>query len=295
MRLSLEQLTAFCAVANEKSFSAAARKLGKSQSAISIAVANLEIDLAVNLFDRSGRYPTITNHGRSLLRDAEAILRQCSSMESRANSLESELESQLTIAIGDTIPFQLLNSLLSQFSEKFPFVDLNILHYSSSYIQQLIEQEKASLAVMCTGEHYPQDIHFKRLGNIAFANVVHKDHALAKLAHVNFDDLNQYRQLIYSPLQDKLPTSEYLNGTNQWHMESYFALMNTLCTGLGWATIPKELISELHLKDQIIELQLTSYPHTELMVGVDLLWSSSVRLGQAGSWLRDALSVTVIK
>jgi DNA-binding transcriptional LysR family regulator len=54
MRLTLEQLIAFYAVASEKSFSAAARKLGKSQSALSIAVANLEIDFGVSLFNRNG-------------------------------------------------------------------------------------------------------------------------------------------------------------------------------------------------------------------------------------------------
>ncbi|WP_158972686.1 LysR family transcriptional regulator [Paraglaciecola sp. L3A3] len=294
MRLSLEQLAAFCAVANEKSFSAAARKLGKSQSALSIAVANLEIDLAVSLFDRSGRYPVLTAHGESLLRDAEAILHQCSSMENRANSLAAELESQLTIAIDDTIPFQLLNHNLAGFADTFPFVDLNILHPSSQYIQQLIEKGDASLGIMCAGTHYPKNIQFKRLGNIVFTNVVQRNHPLAQLEQVNFDQLSQHRQLVYLPLQDKLPTSEYLNGTNQWRMESYLALMNMLCAGMGWATVPKQLIVDLQLQEQVTELQLSSYPHTEWTVGVDLVWSSSERLGQAGNWLRDALSLTSI-
>ena len=47
LRLSIEQLNAFYEVASERSFSAAARKLKKSQSALSIAVANLETDLGV--------------------------------------------------------------------------------------------------------------------------------------------------------------------------------------------------------------------------------------------------------
>ncbi|MFT2092150.1 LysR family transcriptional regulator [Paraglaciecola sp. 2405UD69-4] len=295
MRLSIEQLTAFCAVASEKSFSAAARKLGKSQSALSISVANLEIDFGVSLFDRTSRYPVLTKHGESLLRDAEAILHQCSSMENRANSLAAELESQVTIAIDETIPFQLLNHNLAGFAESFAPVDLNILHPSSQYIQQLIEQGEASLGIMCAGTHYPKNIHFKRLGNIVFANVVHREHPLAKLPQVNFEQLNQHRQLVYSPLLEKLPTSEYLSATNQWKMSSYLTLMNTLCTGMGWATVPKQLMLDLQLQDQLCELQLTSYPHTEWEVGVDLIWSSSERLGKAGSWLRDAFGVTPIK
>ena len=53
MRHSLESLAAFAQVASEGSFSAAARKLGKSQSTISETIANLEVDLNVALFDLS--------------------------------------------------------------------------------------------------------------------------------------------------------------------------------------------------------------------------------------------------
>ncbi|MCS6036963.1 LysR family transcriptional regulator [Klebsiella pneumoniae subsp. pneumoniae] len=45
------------------SFSAAARRLRKSQSTISTAIANLEADLGVTLFDRATRQPTLTPQG----------------------------------------------------------------------------------------------------------------------------------------------------------------------------------------------------------------------------------------
>lgn len=292
MRLSMEQLHAFCEVACEKSFSAAARKLKKSQSALSIAVSNLETDLGVTLFDRSGRYPKLTTNGQTLLRDAEAILQQCSSMESRANGLAAELEGQVTLAIDDTLPFRLLASHLSRFAEQFPFVELNLLHPSSQYIQQLVEQNSAGLGIMCAGENYPSHINFKRLGTIVFANVVHKDHPLAALPEVSFEQLSQHRNLVYSPLQNVLPTSEYLNGPKQWRMESYLNLTHMLAAGLGWATVPKDLMNDAKVKGQLKELKLVSYPFTEWIVGVDLIWSSNHPLGKAAGWLRDALGTT---
>ncbi len=60
MSLSLEQLQAFVTTVETGSFSAAARHLGKAQSAISTAVSNLEIDLDNSLFVRSGRYPVLS-------------------------------------------------------------------------------------------------------------------------------------------------------------------------------------------------------------------------------------------
>ncbi|MGV8783794.1 helix-turn-helix domain-containing protein, partial [Pseudomonas aeruginosa] len=57
MHLSPESLEAFVQVVSLCSFSAAARKLGKSQSTVSEAIARLEIDLGLELFDRGGRQP----------------------------------------------------------------------------------------------------------------------------------------------------------------------------------------------------------------------------------------------
>ena len=51
MNISQEQLIVFKTVMETKSFSAAARKLGKAPSAVSMSIANLEIDLDLN-FDK---------------------------------------------------------------------------------------------------------------------------------------------------------------------------------------------------------------------------------------------------
>ncbi|AOW48278.1 hypothetical protein A4R89_01350 [Acetobacter ascendens] len=63
MNVSLEQLEAFVATADAGSFSAAARRLGRAQSAISTHVANLEVDLGLELFLRTGRTPVLTPEG----------------------------------------------------------------------------------------------------------------------------------------------------------------------------------------------------------------------------------------
>lgn len=62
--LSLDQLRTFVTVANEGSFSAAARKLNRVQSAVSDLIAKLEANIGVPLFDRSNRYPTLTNKAK---------------------------------------------------------------------------------------------------------------------------------------------------------------------------------------------------------------------------------------
>jgi DNA-binding transcriptional LysR family regulator len=68
--VSLDQLRTFIAAADEGSFSAAGRRLHRAQSVVSQTLANLEGQLGVKLFDRSGHLPVLTDQGRALLVDA---------------------------------------------------------------------------------------------------------------------------------------------------------------------------------------------------------------------------------
>ena len=66
MNWTLYQLEAFVLAVNHGSFSAAARKLGRAQSRISTAIANLEVDLGFELFDRSAKLAVLTKHGEDM-------------------------------------------------------------------------------------------------------------------------------------------------------------------------------------------------------------------------------------
>src|SRR5438445_6930346 len=99
MRPSLESLSMFAEAAALGSFSAAARKLGKQQSTVSEAIANLEIDLGVTLFDRSTRRPTLTEHGRAMLVHAQQVLEASDRLDRSAQRLAGGLEAQLTLVL----------------------------------------------------------------------------------------------------------------------------------------------------------------------------------------------------
>ena len=71
--VTLDQLRTFIAAVEQGSFSAAGRKLKRAQSVVSQTLANLEGQLGLALFDRSGRYPTLTDDGRALLENARAV------------------------------------------------------------------------------------------------------------------------------------------------------------------------------------------------------------------------------
>jgi hypothetical protein len=85
--LTLDQLRTFIAAVDEGSFSAAGRKLRRAQSVVSQTLANLEAQLGIKLFDRSARYPRLTEEGRSLLPDARAVADNIDGFKARARAM----------------------------------------------------------------------------------------------------------------------------------------------------------------------------------------------------------------
>ncbi len=287
MRFSLDQLLMFVQVVKSGSFSAAGRKLGKTQSTISAAIANLETDLGVDLFDRSNRSPTLTASGHKLLIQAEAVLERCMTFEAHADCLSDNVEPSLTLAI--ETPYGPIMPVLKAFEQAFPFVDLIIRHPVHGDVSELVSSGQAVLGVAFSQPGYPEELAFQQLGKLIMLHVCHPNHPLAQLDNVTFDDLHVHRRLAFSAHASKLPSSEYLRSTQLWQAESYLALLEMVRAGLGWATLPRQLIQRELAKGELVELQLTAYPHTDWQIGVDLLWARQRPLGKAERWLKEKL------
>lgn len=289
MNISFEQIEAFVTTVQKKSFSAAGRHLGKTQSAISTAIINLEIDLSVSLFDRSGRYPELTPEGHALMREAEAILSHCSALQDRAHGLNMKVESKLAIAIDDAIPYSAVSRTLRDFEAQFPDLELEVLHLSQEDILQSVIEGKVTLGLSFVQMHYPKEVAFCRLGSITFTNAVHRSHPLANKGEIGFGDLCDFRQIVVAPHGKQLPTAEYLKSPRRWFVESYLVLLEMAKDGLGWAILPKRLVKAELESGEMVELPLAAYPFTEWVVGVDLIWSTALEQGKAASWLKAEL------
>lgn len=103
MRYSPEALTAFVETVAAGSFSAAARRLRKSQSTVSTSIAHLEADLGFELFDRSARQPVLTAQGEQVLGYVQAILAASTRLDELAVSLSAQTEARLAFVLSDTL------------------------------------------------------------------------------------------------------------------------------------------------------------------------------------------------
>lgn len=125
--LTLDQMRVLIAVSEAGSFSGGAERLGRAQSAVSYAIGNLEAQLGVTLFDRSGYRPVLTPEGRMLLADARAILLKVDTLRARARGFGEGVELGLDIALDPQFPLTVASRALKELQDAYPLVSVRVL------------------------------------------------------------------------------------------------------------------------------------------------------------------------
>ena len=145
--VSLDQLRAFIAAVDEGSFSAAARYLHRAQSAVSELIGNLEAQIGVQLFDRSGRYPVLTQAGVLLLADARSVVANVDRLKARAKGISGGLESELSAVIDVLFPFEAIAEAARQFRDEFPRTPLRLYVEALGAVYQPLLDGRCSLGI----------------------------------------------------------------------------------------------------------------------------------------------------
>lgn len=276
---SHEVLLAFVQAATQGSFSAAARKLGKSQSTISAAVASLEIDLNVTLFDRSSRKPGLTSAGHVLLQRAEDILAATSRLEMSAAQLALGVEAKLTIAMSDTYQSDRFEAALNEFEQRYPDLELECLIAECDDLIALVQSGRAHIAFAEMQEHYPPDLDRATVDeHTEIALFVSPSHPLAALSKIDRQVLQQHRELRLATIIN--PYESRAQG-RVWSAPSYLMLLEMAQGGFGWAPLPRWLVARFG-PGTLQELKVRGWPKP---VAVDALWSRLNPPGPAGSWM----------
>lgn len=284
MRYSPEALTAFVETVACGSFSAAARRLRKSQSTISTAIAHLEADIGVTLFDRSARQPVLTAEGQRVLSYVQAILAASERLDELAVSLSGETEARLAFVLSDTLHPDVLEDLLAQFDRRFPHTEFECLVGEDDDVIDLLQKGRAQVGLIEAREDYPTDIgHIRLPMQTRMAIYVSPSHPLAEQRDVEWELLQTWRELRLNTYLEKHNTPA--RGP-VWSAPNYLMLLSMAAQGLGWCALPCALVEEFSRSAQLTMLDIAGWP---MSVSIDLLWHKQAPLGAAGSWLRQYL------
>jgi len=284
MRYSPEALNAFVETVATGSFSAAARRLRKSQSTVSTAIANLEADLGFALFDRSARQPVLTEQGEQVLGYVQSILAASARLDELAVSLTAQTEARLTFVLSDTLNPDVLEDLMIQFDTRFPHTEFECLIGEEEDVIDLLQKERAQIGLTEARDVYPTGIGVIRLPmQTQMAIYVSTTHPLAAQGRVEVDELHGWRELQLSTYLER--ETPQVRGPI-WSAPNYLLLLSMAVQGFGWCALPCALVEEFAAAKSLVQISVPGWPRS---VAIDLLWNKRSPPGVAGSWLRQYL------
>ena len=285
MNINQEQLLMFKLVMETGSFSAAARKLGKVPSAVSMSIANLEIDLNLVLVERIGREPKPTAQAQVLY---EQLLVEINQWKQHALALSSGLESELNIVVVSELLHTRWTDYIVLLEREFPALQVNVFSAPQEDAHCMLFEGSAQLALMFEREQLETREQFIELKREVLVAVAAKQHPLSQFHQVSYEQILQNRQIVVAS-RDRSIKPELLFSRNYWRTDNHHSACNMIQQGLGWGVLPLEMINEQpHLQEQLQVLQLLDFtPKFEYFV--DLVWSRETRLGTAAHFLINHL------
>ena len=288
--LSLDQLRVLVTIADTGSFSAAGRKLGRVQSAISQTIATLEAAQGVALFDRGGHRPLLTDVGRVLVDQARLVLASAARFEAVAAGTRQGLEPELTLAIDPLVPTTPLIDSLRALSETFADLPVNFSTEGLGGALRRLRGGSAALGICLLLPDVPEDIAAYPLLRIAMRPVVVPSHPLASLGRAaTRGDLEPHVQLVLSDPVDPGGATYGLSSARLWRFVDLGRRLDFLLGGFGWCRMPEHLVASSIMEGKLVPFQIEDDPTPAEGLVIYAAHRRGRALGPAGRWLLDGL------
>lgn len=288
---SLDQLRIFLAVVEEGSFGGAARRMNRAVSAISYGIAQLELQLAVSLFDREGsRKPVLTEAGEGLLAEARAVADRVDALLAKTQSLHAGLESSVGLVLDVMMPGEVTARVLGEFRRMFPTVALTLNIEGLGAVAQCLLEQDADLAIggPVIGDH--PALERQAIGEVELIPVAAPDHPLALAIAAGDAQPGTSRKHLQLVLADRSTLTEgrefSVLSPETWRLGDLGAKHSLLKEGLGWGNMPREMVAGDLADGRLVELDLPEKPGDHYTLSA--LWRRDTKLGPATSWLIDA-------
>lgn len=289
--LSLDHLRSFIAAVDEGSFSAAARKLLRAQSVVSQNIANLEDQIGVALFYRSGRYPHLTTAGTVLLADARDIIDRIDGFKSRAKAISSGLEPELSVVVDVMFPMSAITLVCQEFARVFPATPLRLHVEALGAVAQQVLSGECDLGIIGSLPEVPHALRAERVIGMLMVMVVAPSHPLARhTAPLTRAQLSDHVQLV---LTDHSQLSEGRSfgvmSSRTWKLTDLGAKHAFLLAGLGWGGMPKASVATDLEHGKLVALDIEDTPPGGMILPMSLVYPAAAPPGPAGRWFVDRL------
>ena len=288
--VTLDQLRALVTVVEAGSFSAAARKLARVQSAVSTSMANLEAQLGVSLWDRSTRVAQLTEQGRAVVASARRVLAEVDDLRRLAGSMASGLEASVSLCVDALFPLPALIALCTGFAAAFPDVALRIDTEVMSAVSARVLAREATLGVVSPRGLAP-GLEQLLLATIRMVPVVSASHPLAReRGRVSTRALADAVQVVLSERGEAQVADQAVLSPRTFRVADLHTKHELLRAGLGWGNLPEHLVRDDLAAGRLVAIRPESWSEHEHTLSLSAIHRSDSVFGPAHRWLLAQLA-----
>jgi DNA-binding transcriptional LysR family regulator len=280
MAFSSDNVDLFLAVIDHGSFSAAARALGRVPSAVSMAIANLEAELDLQLFERNSRAVVPTDMARALEAEARHMAGQMRRLQAHALSLHQGLERRLTLAVAPELLSAAWGEPLARLADEFPSLEVDVLSAPQADARRMLHDGTAQLALLYDRPQVNERESFQELGSEVLVAVISPQHPLARErnGHFRLEDLVDIRQVAIVSRAAHQEDTRVLVSRKLWRTDSHQATLGLVQAGIGWAFLPRRLVAPLLADGELLIIDFSTMSN-QLRLWVDVVWVNDRPLG----------------
>lgn len=284
--LTLDQLRVLVSVEETGSFSAAGRRLGRVQSAISHAIQSLESVHGVVLFDRSGKSPRLTEAGRVLVTQARQVLQQAETFERTAKAISTGLEPELGFAIDSMVPTEPVLRSLAGLQSSFPDLMVTLFTEGPWSAERRLREGSAAMAVGMFLPVAAQGFRAYPLTSISLVPVVAPNHPLAREnSPITREHLAQHVQLILTDPGQSGGQSFSVVSSKIWRFIDIARRLEFMVAGFGWGNMPYHLVADYLADGRLKQLPVDDPSVTPGSLPIYAVCRRDNPLGIAARWL----------
>jgi DNA-binding transcriptional LysR family regulator len=186
--LSSRQLRAVLALAEYRSFVAAASSLKISQPALTRTIKLIETELGVPLFSRSTRQVTVTDAGKEFAALAERLLNDLRIGAENAREMAAHPRGQIAVASVVSLAGAVLPGLIADYSRRFPGIELHLREGLHNMVTDEIRNGLADFGIGYVDDA-PRSFTTEDFGVETFHLVMRRDNALARRTRIGLPAL----------------------------------------------------------------------------------------------------------
>ncbi|SOY51678.1 Putative transcriptional regulator, LysR family [Cupriavidus taiwanensis] len=242
MNVSLRQLRAFIAVAQERHFTRAAEKLDLSQSSVSALIHELEANLGLKLFDRHTRQLHITQAGAELLPLVKKAVADIDSVIENSSELRTLGRGRVSIAASSIQAALMLPRVIREFCVSHPGVKVELHDVSEHEVTRMVSSGEVDFGIGTIPEGQP-DLSAHRLMDDAFVIVMPAHHPLRRRKTLRWEDVAGLPVIgphKGNPIRDCLDTALAARGITLQRVHEVFlplTMVGMVDAGLGIAVM----------------------------------------------------------